>query len=84
MKLVWVVSAALSVCCACASSPSAPGQAAATEKKICKSQTVIGQYLPVSVCHTAAEWEAIKASQAEGVKDVDRNVRANAGTFQNN
>lgn len=84
MKIVWAASAALVLVCACTTKPEpASGVATAAavkEKKVCKSQTILGQMTPVQICHTKEEWAALRNRQAEGVKDADRSTRAIAGT----
>lgn len=95
MRLVSAVSAALVFACACTSSPQpAPEKAAKTasapaktktasadpNRKVCKSETVIGRMVPVQTCHTAAEWDVIKNRQAETVRDAGRSVQSSAGT----
>jgi hypothetical protein len=87
MKVVWAASAALVLVCACTSAPQpAPAKAAASkpaaqpvadgDKKVCRSEKVIGSMTPVQTCHTKDEWTAIRNKGAQGVKDAERSLRA--------
>jgi len=89
MKLVWAASAALVLACACTSAPTpAPDNVAAAQpaaqpvadgdKKICRSEKMLGSMTPVRVCRTKDEWAALR--NPSSVKNAERAVRAAGAT----
>jgi hypothetical protein len=55
----------------------APAATADADKKICREEKALRSLIAKSICHTAAEWAAIDASQkqsAEKYKDDSKRV----------
>jgi hypothetical protein len=90
MKRVLAVSAALVLACACASAPKpAPATAAAKvpatqtaasgpnapeEKKVCRTERVLGSVRPAKICQTKSESAAATSKGSDGVRETGRAI----------
>jgi hypothetical protein len=63
---VWAVAALASV--AATPTPAAPANEADPNREICKSRPVVGSRLQrVRECHTAQQWEEMRAQERQGL-----------------
>lgn len=76
LTLVAVLGLATPVC---AGDKAAPTDAAASEKKICRSIETTGSMMMHRICHTRAEWSQIDAANGKSTDNFRAATQSNFG-----
>ena len=69
-RLIFIVIPLLAAGPALADDPPAPKPKPPREKKICRTEEVIGSIIPQSICKTAAQWQQIDDENQRNADDA--------------